>query len=391
MKPDFARWPAACLALLALAAIPAVAAADDDRALATADELVAMSPADPAPRFARARLLYRRGDFAGAERDYRHLVAAYPDDVDYHLGLAQTHAATGNDAAALVLLARATELAPDYEAVWQLRHRLLLRSPQPGGAAELETLRTAAAARFPASRWWREPPAPRHRHWFLQLGFGRDLLSDGQPDWDSRFLRLAYSTPTGDRYALGATRSGRFDRSDHDLSLAADWQLGADWRAGIAAHTAPAARFLPERQYSLHAGRDLARGWNVDVSLKRRRYATATADSATVLTEKYFGDFRAAWSVAMTRLDAAGTSTGNTLFLNWYPRPGLGLGVAWTEGREAEAVDTGTVLETDVSGVTLTGRHGLRQRWTIDWWLGTHEQGDFYRRRYAGLALAVEF
>ncbi|MDX1500339.1 MAG: YaiO family outer membrane beta-barrel protein, partial [Woeseiaceae bacterium] len=70
---------------------------------------------------------------------------------------------------------------------------------------------------------------------------------------------------------------------------------------------------------------------------------------------------------------------------------GLGLGVAWTEGREAEAVAAGTVLETDVSGITVTGRHGLGRRWTVDWWLGTQEQGDFYRRRYAGLALAVEF
>ncbi len=379
----------AVLLLLALATpLPAYAA---DGAAGAPDADATPTADDPAERFALARGHYRRGDFAAAGVAYRHLVRDYPDNVDYQLGLAHTLAVTGQDDEALGVLDRALELAPDYEAVWQLKYRLLARAPEARRAAELETLRAAAARRFPTSSWWRAPGAPGRRAWFLQVGGEHSTLPGSLPDWDARFFRVAYGTPAGHRYMLGLARSSRFDRGDNELSATADWRAGADWRLGLALAAAPGAEFLPERQLSLHAGRELGAGWSVDVSLKRRRYRTAAANSYAVLTEKYFGAFRAAWSFALTRLEGAGSAPGNTLYLNWYPRPGLGLGVAWTEGREAEAVAAGTVLETDVSGLTLTGRHGLGQRWTIDWWLGTHEQGDFYRRRYAGLALAVEF
>ncbi|MDX1500550.1 MAG: YaiO family outer membrane beta-barrel protein [Woeseiaceae bacterium] len=374
------------LPVLLLATLPGA-----DAPAATPDAVAGNQVAGPDEHFAAARLQYRRGDFAAAERSYRHLVRDFPDNVDYQLGLAQTLAVTGGDDEALAVLERALELAPDYEAVWQLKHRLLVRAPDGARAEELATLRAAAALRFPASNWWRTPATPGRHSWFLQVGGEHSALSGSRPDWDARFLRVAYSTAAGHRYGLGLARSSRFDRGDNEVSVTADWQAGADWRLGLALAAAPGAGFLPERQLGLHAGRELAAGWSVDVSIKRRRFESTAANSYALLTEKYFGDFRAAWSFALTRLEGAGSAPGHTLFLNWYPRPGLGLGVAWTAGREAEAVDAGTVLETDVAGLTLTGRHALTQRWTLDWWLGTHEQGDFYRRRYAGLALAIEF
>jgi hypothetical protein len=39
--------------------------------------------------------------------------------------------------------------------------------------------------------------------------------------------------------------------------------------------------------------------------------------------------------------------------------------------------------------VTLTGNETLSQRLSLSWWVGTHEQGDFYRRNHAGLSIRI--
>jgi hypothetical protein len=31
----------------------------------------------------------------------------------------------------------------------------------------------------------------------------------------------------------------------------------------------------------------------------------------------------------------------------------------------------------------------LSSRFELNWWLGSHEQGDFYRRDYAGLGIRI--
>jgi YaiO family outer membrane protein len=103
--------------------------------------------------------------------------------------------------------------------------------------------------------------------------------------------------------------------------------------------------------------------------------------------ERYFGDYRAAYTLNASRLHGATTSLSHVLSLGWYPREGLALGVVAATGQEAEVIAPGQILETDVDSFTLTGRHALTPRITLDWWLGTHAQGDIYRRRYAGLAV----
>jgi len=103
--------------------------------------------------------------------------------------------------------------------------------------------------------------------------------------------------------------------------------------------------------------------------------------------ERYFGNYRAAYTLNASRLHGAATSLSHVVSLGWYPREGLALGIVAATGEEAEVIAPGQILETDVDSITLTGRHALTPRISLDWWLGTHAQGDIYRRRYAGLAV----
>ncbi|MDH3442117.1 MAG: hypothetical protein OEM63_15260, partial [Gammaproteobacteria bacterium] len=58
-------------------------------------------------------------------------------------------------------------------------------------------------------------------------------------------------------------------------------------------------------------------------------------------------------------------------------------------GREAEAIGGGQVLETDVKGFSLNGRHQFNERIGLQWWLGIHNQGELYRRHFVGMAVSI--
>jgi hypothetical protein len=53
------------------------------------------------------------------------------------------------------------------------------------------------------------------------------------------------------------------------------------------------------------------------------------------------------------------------------------LAVSVGAGEEIETVGLNQLLRTDVKSVTLSGRDLLATRYTLNWWLGAHRQGDF--------------
>jgi YaiO family outer membrane protein len=223
----------------------------------------------------------------------------------------------------------------------------------------------------------------------LQAGGSVERLSDGLPGWNSQFAQLTYGGVEDHRYFVRGARDERFGRSDAQLSLGADWQLPQDWFAGISVASSSSPDFMPRSQFELRTGRPIAKGWVVGAGYRRRNYPADHVDSYTATVERYFGDFRAAWTLSLSDLNSGTRSFGQAFTVNWYPSDALSLGTSVSFGDEAEAVGPGQVLKSRVKGFALTGRYSLNARIGLDCWLGVHEQGDFYRRQYAGLAVSV--
>lgn len=363
---------AALLAVLLAAAGPVAVAADaraadaaiDERDWAAArallEDALAERPGDAALRFRLAQVLRWSGEPRGALAEYDALLDEYPDNVDYVYGRALALEQLGRHADALAAARRAARQAPEYEAVRQLERRL----------AEHENPVADAATRY-----------------FLTAGAGYEDLTNALPGWQQQFLRLDGETAARGDYHASVSRYERFDRSDLELGVGGLWQAGENWvlQAGLA--LGGDADFLPETGFYGRVLRTLGDGWNAAAALRHRRYETTTVSTWSAEAERYFGDYRAAYTLNASRLHGAATSLSHVLSLGWYPREGLALGLVAATGKEAEVIAPGQILETDVDSLTLTGRHALTPRITLDWWLGTHAQGDIYRRRYAGLAV----
>lgn len=346
----------------------------------------AQDPPSTSQRYDLARSFARSEGTEAALAEFDALLAEFPDDVDYLLGRAQMLARLGRNAEAIETADRALALAPDYEDVWQLRLGLAQRVEDDASVA---ALRAQVAARFPGATWWQPRPAPaEYRRWF-STGSGADRLSNGAPDWSRQFLRLDWET--GESAALFAelSRSERFDERDSSLCVGGTWGPLPHWQLGAALAGTEEPRFLPERELSFDATRAWTHGWGTALAVRQRDYVTGDVRSYSFTGEKYFSDYRVAYRVDHSRQSGADSALTHALMLTWYPSDKRSLGVTLGAGEEIEIIGLDQLLRTSVDNITLTGNEKLSGRLELRWWLGTHEQGDFYRRDYAGLSIRI--
>jgi YaiO family outer membrane protein len=329
----------------------------------------------PASRYDRARELAADGRSTEALAEFDALRRDFPGDVDYALGRAQMLARSG--------------LAPDYEDVWRLRYSLLLRQPQAANAAERMAVQQAAAARFPESTWWQAEPVEAPGKWTMTVGAGYDSLSNGLPSWNNQFAELLYSLDAGRSLLARLARDERALAADLTLALGAEFNRQGGWFAGGDVLVADDPFYQPESGFSVHAGRALDDGWVVDLRYRRKEYANATIGSLVGTVEKYYGDFRFAYGYTWSRLQGASNFGNHLASTQWYYRDGASVGITLSDGKEAEAIGNGRVLETDVRSISLTGRREFDERLTLHWWLGLHDQGDLYRRQFLGMAVSI--
>lgn len=344
-------------------------------------------PEDDAVRFQLARLLVRAGDLPQARRHYETLLNGHPENVDYSFGRAQVLAWQGDNAAALAELERAISLAPDYEAVWELYLSVAMRVPD--NENEIERVRDFAALEFPASGWWQKAVVESEHHWMLSLGAVHENLSGDRADWSGQFATVAWHRDLQTRIYAGLSSDRRFDDSDRQYTLGVSGRLAYGWTGGIEYSSVASPNFLPETVLSANAGRPFVQGWGVDFRWRQRKYESVTVSSYGALVERYFGNYRAAYTLGYSRLHGQAGTFSHVGSVNWYLAENTSAGISIAGGTEAETIAPGQVLETDFATVTISGRHRLTDRLVVDGWFGLHRQGDIYRRRYVGVAISL--
>lgn len=367
----------------------AVDSAEYGRALEMINRQLATTPQDTSLRFRQAQVYSYIGDYEKALHTLTSLHREYPNDVDYVFARAQVLAWLGRDDESLSDLRQAVALAPEYEDVWELRYNLLSRQQDAGTDLEREAVRQEAATRFPGASWWQEDESELAASWTVLIGAGHENLSNGLPAWDRQFIEVTRDHGSFHRLRMGIGHDRRFDNSDLALSLGGDAYFASNWAAGLDLAFSDQADFLPDYSYSAYLGRSLHRGWSMQLSYRRREYATATVGTATGIVEKYINDFRVAYTLGSSHLHGKSNFLNHGLTINWYYNDLSSVGITFNTGNEAESIGSGRVLVTEVRGVSVTGRRRMSDRLNLFWWLGLHDQGDLYRRQYFGMAVEI--
>ncbi|MEL7185770.1 MAG: YaiO family outer membrane beta-barrel protein [Pseudomonadota bacterium] len=350
-----------------------------------AASIVAIPTLASADDFAAAQAFLRNGNPDEALQILDGLSARHPGNVDYELAAGQALARLGRYDEAHDRLQKAIELAPQYEDVWREQHTVLKRLDNP---AELAEFRHRAAEQFPAALWWQPDPDELVGDWTLLVGAGVDDLDNGQPGWNNQFVELQFQESESRQYHFRVAREARNRQAD-TLAGAGLSISGSRWFGGGTLAVASNPDFQARYAVDAHAGRALADGWVASLSARHREYESAAVSGIAANVERYFADYRVAYSLNQSWLDTGSAFASHVLTGNWYYEESSHLGVSFSSGREAEAIGNGRVFETDVRSIAVSGRHELSTRLSLHWWLGMHDQGDLYRRRFIGLAVSI--
>ena len=348
----------------------------------------------PAERFQTAMEMRRNGQLDAALAQLDSLRLDYPQDVDYVLARAQLLARLQRDDEALDELRLGSQLTPGYEDVWKTRFRLLKRQQGDEYRDELLIVQAESAQRFATASWWQQEVTVSTQQWLssewlLSLGGGYAPLSRDLPNWNSQFVGASYRDGHGKRYFARIARDKRAAAADVSVGLGTEFELPDGWVAGADVTTAIDPFYQADLAYSVHATVSLSDGWVGGLRYRRREYTGATISSVIGSVEKYFGEFRVAYRLGQSRLHSASSFANHVATVNWYYTDKNSAGITVSTGKEAEAIGNGRVLETDVSSIALNGRRQLSERCTINWWIGTHDQGQLYRRRFLGMAVSI--
>jgi YaiO family outer membrane protein len=225
----------------------------------------------------------------------------------------------------------------------------------------------------------------------IEAGFSRETLTGGRPDWESRYLEGAYRF--GERQTLyGQLReTERFGLRDTEVMAGLYLPLSRSWTALVEASGSETHRVLPHSSIYGELHLEFLRGWGAKAGLRRSKFTNAEVDVRVLGFERYFGAWRAAYTLYSGRPEqAADWEEAHQLRLDRYYGERSSIGLAFTSGREAENVGPPLgIVVSDVESVSLIGRHWLGNSWAVSYELLAHEQGDLYRRR--GLRIGARY
>jgi YaiO family outer membrane protein len=226
----------------------------------------------------------------------------------------------------------------------------------------------------------------------VELGFTHDALDKNHAPWNSVYLDGSHRF--GDRNSVyGELReTDRFSLHDREVSGGYYLPLGASWTALVEASISPDHNVLPKDALFGQVQKSFDEGWDVQAGLRRSEYTTAGVDVWVLTGERYWGSYRAAYKLYLSKLESAGLAPSHNAQLSYYYTDRDNLTLSLAKGIQVESLGPALgVLSTDVTTVSLSGRHWLDAGWGVSYEAIQEREGTLYTRKGIRVGLRHAF
>jgi YaiO family outer membrane protein len=226
----------------------------------------------------------------------------------------------------------------------------------------------------------------------VEFGLTHDALDNGYADWESAYLDVVHRL--GARHAVyGELReTQRFNLRDREMSVGYSHPFSATWTGLVEASVSPDHNVLARNSVFGQLQKSFDDGWGVQAGLRRSEYNSSSTELMVLTGERYWGNYRGAYTFYLGRPQDAGAAPSHLGQLSYYydERSYLTFGVS--SGRQVESLGPGLgVLVTDVTSVSFSGRHWLDSGWGISYEAVVEHQGDLYTRKGMRMGLRHAF
>lgn len=226
----------------------------------------------------------------------------------------------------------------------------------------------------------------------IEAGFSRERLSGGRADWTSGYLEGVHAFAPRQALYGGVRRTERFDLRDDELWAGYSHPLSARLTATVEGSHSSDPDVLPASSIYAQLAWASGSGWVLSAGARHVEYTRSDANVLVAGVERYWGSFRAAYTLYNGRPEGAGSATAHRATFDYYYGEHSRVGVGVTGGREVENVGPPAgVVTTDVRNAGVFGRHWLTPAWALTYDLVAHRQGELYRRGGVRLGLRHRF
>ena len=227
----------------------------------------------------------------------------------------------------------------------------------------------------------------------LEAGFTHERLDNNLPDWSSVYLEAAHDLAPRRTLYGWLRETERFNLRDTEIAAGYYHPFGASWTGLLEATHSGDHNVLPEHSVFGQLSWQGGGGWVASGGLRFSEYTDNGTRVLNGSVERYFGSYRASYTLYNGKPEGESSASSHRIAFDHYyygERSRIGLAVTW--GREVEYVGPPTgIIVSDVRALALLGRHWLTAQWAATWELGTHEQGDLYRRTGGRLGVRYRF
>ncbi len=223
----------------------------------------------------------------------------------------------------------------------------------------------------------------------LEVGASSEQLSNAHGSWNGSYLTAVRTFAPRNVAYFSIADDQRFTTRDTTYTAGMYTPTSANTILNLELSFSPTHQALPQNAFDVSLDHRLADGWGYTLGAQERSYTGAAVATGSVLVDRYWKSFRAAYRVTGTRLStAAGLSLAQSALLTHYYGSDDASSVTFSvnTGREVDDLENGVHISA-VTGVTIDGVHWTRGRWAGTWSLYTVRQGSIYTR--SGIQLGV--
>lgn len=227
----------------------------------------------------------------------------------------------------------------------------------------------------------------------VEVGSSLDTFNkDYYTNWHSNYIEAAKQL--GDRRSIyGSLRdTDRFNMKDNEwlaggyFPLSHRLTLLAEGNSSPSHNTLARWSALSQIQYAFDEG------WGVHFGARHTVYNSALINTLTFTGERYWSDYRAAFTHTESALAEAGSASNERIQLSRYYGDMSFVGAGLSQGSEIENLGLPLgILSTRVQSLVLNGRHWFSRDWAASYELAITEQGNYYTRNTLRLGLRRQF
>lgn len=225
----------------------------------------------------------------------------------------------------------------------------------------------------------------------VQISSSHDSLSNGFGEWWTTDLSFIRRDGNVRSTYVDLEQTSRFSKDDTQLLAGTYFPLAGNLSATVEG-TASTGNVLPSYSAFGELSYASGQGWFEKLGAYHREYSANSVNAGEFTLERYWGPFRASYTLTAAQLNGQGTDVVHSAGFDYYYGPYSSVaGVRYQTGTDIENVGLPALLVSSVDGWTIVGQHFFNPHWALAYGFERYVQGTTYTRTEAGLGLRYRF